>query len=45
VGKGTGLGLSICQSIIEEHKGSIAVESQENSCAIFTITLHASKEA
>ncbi|MFX0095784.1 MAG: PAS domain S-box protein [Candidatus Hodarchaeota archaeon] len=27
VGKGTGLGLSICRGIIEEHKGSIKIES------------------
>jgi len=42
VGKGTGLGLSICQSIIEEHKGTITVESGSKQGATFIITLPAS---
>jgi len=37
VGKGTGLGLSICQSIIEEHRGSITVESKEGAGSTFMI--------
>jgi len=37
VGKGTGLGLSICQSIAEEHQGTIAVESIEGKGATFII--------
>ena len=39
VGKGTGLGLSICHSIIEQHKGTIAVESKEGQGSTFVITL------
>lgn len=37
--KGTGLGLVIVQKIIEAHKGSIRVESQENIGTTFYITL------
>jgi len=38
-GAGTGLGLSITQRIMEEHHGSISVESGRTSGTIFTLTL------
>ena len=37
--KGTGLGLAICQSIIQEHGGSISVESTPGQGTAFTIRL------
>jgi signal transduction histidine kinase len=39
VGKGTGLGLSISQSIIEKHKGSIYVKSEQGKGTEFVISL------
>ena len=38
-GKGTGLGLSICYGIIEEHGGTIEVESKAKKGTTFTIKL------
>jgi len=40
VGAGVGLGLNISYRIIQNHQGSIRVESQENEFCRFIITLH-----
>lgn len=39
VGKGTGLGLSICYSIIQQHQGSIEVESEPGIGTCFCVHL------
>ncbi|MEM0994871.1 MAG: tetratricopeptide repeat protein [Bacteroidota bacterium] len=39
IGKGTGLGLSISYGIIEKHKGTIEVESEEGKGSLFLINL------
>jgi len=41
-GKGTGLGLSITQDIIENHGGTIEVQSTPGKGAVFTVVLPAS---
>ncbi len=40
--KGTGLGLYLCQRIVKEHKGTIQIEDNQPSGAIFTLTFQAS---
>jgi len=39
VGEGTGLGLSICFNILQEHDGTISVESKPGQGSVFSIKL------
>jgi two-component system, NtrC family, sensor kinase len=45
VGRGTGLGLSLCYGIVNEHGGSIQVESKFGEGATFVVELPAAGEA
>jgi two-component system NtrC family sensor kinase len=38
-GQGTGLGLSVCRQIVEQHHGTISVDSQPGQGAEFRVTL------
>ncbi len=42
--KGTGLGLSICKGIIEDHKGEISFETEENTGTEFMLKLNIDKK-
>jgi len=44
VGAGMGMGLSICHTIIENHKGILAVESEKNLYTTFTFDLGDAKK-
>ena len=43
--KGSGLGLSICQRLVDQHEGSINVESAPGKGTVFTIMIPARKVA
>ena len=38
-GKGTGLGLSVCLGIVQDHQGTITVDSQDGRGCTFTVIL------
>ena len=45
VGKGTGLGLSVSYGIIQQHGGTLEVESEEGKGSTFTISLPCHRES
>ena len=45
IGKGTGLGLSVSYGIIQEHRGSITVDSEPGEGTVFRISLPAAAAA
>jgi signal transduction histidine kinase len=45
VGKGTGLGLSIAATILQEHQGSIQIDSAPNQGTVVRIELPLSLKA
>ena len=44
IGKGTGLGLSVSYGIIQEHRGSITVDSEPGEGTVFRISLPAAAD-
>ncbi len=38
-GQGTGLGLSICHTIVKQHRGTLAVESNLGQGSLFVVRL------